>query len=212
MVGITSLSGHKLIILKMLVAAGTVERDFYRQWPAHHPPNKKGNKMENKSYTVPEKFASATLHFMYGSISKPSQPKSVEAYLSERKFALLADLCGEGLSKEQIGAAVRSGKVNVAPVFSKRNTDLFWLPEAESELEKLAQKAQELCGGDGKNLNLPVAGDIVSIGGALKSQQLALVALAYAAHRGLIKETAMDRGLGVGNLFVSTNSPLVGLI
>ncbi len=167
--------------------------------------------MGNENYTVPEKFASATVHFTYR-LAKPSQPESVEAYLKEKKFALLADLRAEGLSKEQIEAAVRSGSVKVAPVFSKRITDLFWLQESESELEKLAQQAQELCGGDGKNPNAPIGGDIVSVGGELESQQLALVALAYAAHKGLVKETGVDRGLGVGPIFLSTTNPLTTLL
>ena len=168
--------------------------------------------MEKENYQVPEEFATATVHFLYGGVSKPSQPKSVEVYLKGKKFALLADLIKEGLSKEQIEAAVREGKVNVAPVFSKRTTDLFWIPEAESELEKLARQTQELCGGDGTNPSSPVAGDIVSVGGALGSQQLALVALAYAAHKGLVKETRMDRGLGVGPLFMSSSSPLAAML
>jgi hypothetical protein len=164
-----------------------------------------------KDYALPKKYASATIHFLYG-CSKPSNPSSVVAYLKEKKYATIADLIGEGLAKDQIEAEVRDGEIKVAPVFQKRITDLFWLPESESELEKLAKQTQVLCGGDGTDGNAPAMGDVVSVGAELGSQQIALVALAYAAHKGYVKETQIDRGIGVGPCFVSTENPLATII
>lgn len=163
-----------------------------------------------KPYKMPEKIAYATIHYLYG-FSTPSHPESVEAYLREKKYALAADLLVEGLSPEQIEEAVNSGQVRVAPVFNSRTTDLYWLPEAEGGLEELAAAAQANSGGNGSDPNAPAFGDVVSIGGVLESQQLALAALAYGAHRGLVLETTIDRGIGVGPLFISKDSPLAAL-
>lgn len=162
-------------------------------------------------YRLPEKFASATIHFLYG-FSNPSHPASAEAYLADKKYALTADLVAEGLTPEQIEAAVNSGRVKVAPVFKNRISDLYWIPEAEGGLEELAAKARENCGGDGTNPDSPVFGDVLSLGAELDSQQIALAAIAYAANRELIVETTFDRGAGVGNLFVSKDSPLAKLL
>jgi len=161
-------------------------------------------------YELPEKCANMTVHFLYG--TAPSNPDSVIAYLKEKKYALIADLVNEGLTKEKIEQAVREDKVKVAPVSSKRMSDLFWLPEYESELEEMAKKAQKLCGGDCKDGNAPIGGDVLSLGADFDSQQLALVALTYAAHKGYVKETEIDRGAGVGPLFVSSESPLIKLL
>lgn len=51
-------------------------------------------------------------------------------------------------------------------------------------------------------------GDIVSVGAALGSQQIAMAGIAYAAYKGLVLETEIDRGMGVGNMFISKDSPL----
>ncbi len=162
-------------------------------------------------YQLPERFASATIHFGYG-ISEPTRPASVHAYLEERRYALIADLIAEGLTSQQIEEAVNNGQVKTAPVFKSRTTDLFWIPEAEGGLEELAAAAYANAGGDGSDPNAPVGADIVSLGGTLESQQLALVALSYAAHKGMVIETDIDRGMGVGNLFVSKDGPLARML
>jgi hypothetical protein len=61
-------------------------------------------------------------------------------------------------------------------------------------------------------MNAPVGGDVLSLGGEFDSQQVALIALVYAAHKGYVKETKIDRGAGVGPLFVSSKSPLAKLL
>lgn len=168
---------------------------------------------ENKKlpYKVPEKVVSATIHFLYG-ISERGKFKSVNDYLRANKYALTADLIQEGFKPEQIEEAVNSGSVKVAPVFNKRISDLYWTAEVEKELDELSVKVQNQCGGDGSDGNAPVGGDIVSIGGLLGSQQMALAGIAYAASRGLVLETDIDRGVGVGNMFVSKDSPLAFMV
>lgn len=164
-------------------------------------------------YKLPEKFADATVHFLYG-LSEPTKPGSVLGYLrlQDKKYAFIADLIAEGLTPEQIEQAVNSGDVKTAPVFNSRVTDLFWDPEAEGVLEELAVAAQANAGGDGTDPNAPIRADVVSLGGFFESQQIALVALAFAAHRGLVIETDIDRGMGVGNMFVSKDSPLARIL
>src|SRR3990167_3393180 len=163
------------------------------------------------SYKVTEKVASATIHFLYG-LSERGNNTSVEAYLSENRYALTADLLQEGFTTEQIEEAVNSGKVKVAPAFKARVSDLFWVEEHEAELDKLAAQVERECGGDGTDMNVPVMGDVASVGATLGSQQTAMAALVYAAHRGIIVETEIDRGIGVGPLFISKKSPMASLV
>lgn len=172
--------------------------------------NPEGNKGK-LPYKVPKKIASATIHFLYG-ISERGKFKSVNDYLKANKYALTADLIQEGFKPEQIEEAVNNGSVKVAPVFKKRISDFYWTPEAEKELDELSAKIQYQCGGDGSDGNAPVGGDIVSIGGLLGSQQMALAGIAYAASKGLVLETDIDRGMGVGNMFVSKDSPLAFMV
>lgn len=173
--------------------------------------NPEGNKRK-LPYKVPEKIASATIHFLYG-ISERGKFKSVNDYLKVNKYALTADLIQEGFKPEQIEEAVNSGSVKVAPVFNKRISDFYWTTEAEKELDELSVKIQYQCGGDGSDGNAPVGGgDIVSIGGLLGSQQMALAGIAYAASKGLVLETDIDRGMSVGNMFVSKDSPLAFMV
>lgn len=172
--------------------------------------SKEGDKRKSP-YKVPEKIASATIHFLYG-ISEKGKFKSVNDYLKANKYALTADLIHEGFKPEQIEEAVNNGSVKVAPVFKKRISDFYWIPEAEKELDELSIKVQWQCGGDGSDRNAPVMGDIVSIGGMLGSQQMALAGLAYAASKGLVLETNIDRGMGVGNMFLSKDNPLAPIV
>ncbi len=166
---------------------------------------------QGNPYKTPEKFASATIHFFYG-FSEPGQHDSVPAYLNEKKYALTADLVQEGFSPQQIEESVNSGGVRVAPVFRKRVTDLYWITEAENELDEMAAQAQRNCGGDGTDPNAPVGGDVASLGGILGSQPLALAVVTYAAHKGLLVETEIDRGIGVGPMYVSKDSPLASIL
>lgn len=160
-------------------------------------------------YKLPEKFASATVHFLYG-LSESGSYNSVSQYLKDKKYAFIADLISEGFKPEQIEEAVNTpDEIKVAPVFKARVTDMFWTSEAEDELDRLADVAKEQCGGDGTNGNSPAFGDVVSLGGVLESQQLALVAITYAANKGTILETSMDRQMGAGPVFTSKDSPLV---
>lgn len=162
-------------------------------------------------YKVPEKIVSATIHFLYG-ISERGKFKSVNDYLVANKYALTADLIQEGFTPEQIEEAVNNNSVRVAPVFDKRISDFYWTPEAEKELDELSVKVKYQCGGDGSDGNAPAMGDIVSIGRILGSQQMALAGIAYAASKGLVLETDIDRGVGVGNVFVSKDSPLAFMV
>lgn len=162
-------------------------------------------------YKVPEKIASATIHFLYG-ISEREKFASVDDYLAANKYALTADLIEEGFKPEQIEEAVNSGSIKVAPVFNKRISDFYWTTEAEKELDELSVKVQFQCGGNGSDGDAPVGGDIVSIGGVLGSQQMALAGIAYAANKGLVLETDIDRGMGVGNMFISKDSPLAFMV
>lgn len=162
-------------------------------------------------YKVPEEIVSATIHFLYG-ISERRKFSSVNDYLTANKYALTADLIQEGFTPEQIEEAVNNGSVKVVPVFDKRISDLYWTPQAEKELNELSVRVQYQCGGDGSDGNAPTMGDIVSIGGALGSQQIALAGIAYASSKGLILETDIDRGMGVGNMFVSKDSPLASIV
>lgn len=166
---------------------------------------------QKQPYKLPQEAASATVHFLYG-LSEPGSYGSIAAYLKDKKYAFIADLIAEGFKPEQIEEAVNSGGIKTTPVFKKRVTDMFWISEAEEELEKLASEAKEQCGGDGTNREAPAFGDVVSVGGALESQQLALVAITYAVSKGMILETAMDRRLGVGPVFVSKDNPLARVL
>ncbi len=166
---------------------------------------------QGQPYKTPESFASATIHFMYG-LSERGQYDSVAAYLGDKKYALTADLAQEGFSPEQIEEAVNSGSVKAAPVFRKRATDFYWTTEAEVDLDEMAAQAQRNCGGDGTDPNAPVGGDVVSLGGILGSQPLALAVVTYAAHKGLLIETEIDRGIGVGPMYVSKDSPLASVL
>ena len=76
-------------------------------------------RQQGQPYKASERFASMTIHFMYG-FSEQSQFSSVSDYLNDKKYALTADLAQEGFSPEQIEEAVNSGLVKVAPVFRKR--------------------------------------------------------------------------------------------
>lgn len=163
-----------------------------------------------RPYKLPEKAASATIHFLYG-LPERGNHASVKDYLLEKKYALIADLVQEGFTQEQIEEAVNSDTVKVAPVFQTRISDLFWVEEHEGELDKLAAQMERECGGDGTDENVPVMGDVVSVGGTLGSQQTAMVALVYAAHKGIIVETTNDRGMGVGPLFISKKSPMASI-
>jgi len=162
-------------------------------------------------YKVPEKVASATVHFMYG-LSEKGDNASVEGYLSEHKYGLTADLLQEGFTTEQIEEAVNSGKVKVTPAFKNRVSDLFWVEEHEKELDQLAAQMEQECGGDGTDMNVPAMGDVASVGATLGSQQIAMVALIYAAHKGIVTETDIDRGIGVGPLFISKKSPMASVL
>lgn len=169
------------------------------------------NSEQQEPYKVPEQFASATIHFLYG-ISEKGDYRTVAEYLVDKKFALTADLIQEGFTPEQIEDAVNNGGVRTAPVFKKRISDLYWTEDSEYELDKLAARVERECGGDGTDLNVPAMGDVVSVGGALGSQQLAMAALVYAAHKGLVGETEIDRGMGVGNLFINKKNPIARII
>ncbi|OGD87632.1 hypothetical protein A2870_03080 [Candidatus Curtissbacteria bacterium RIFCSPHIGHO2_01_FULL_41_11] len=162
-------------------------------------------------YKVPERIASATIHFMYG-ISEKGDYRTIAEYMIDKKFCLTADLIQEGFTSDQIEDAVNDGGVKVAPVFKKRISDLYWTEETAYELDKMAVRVERECGGDGTDLNVPAMGDVMSVGAALGSQQLAIAALAYAAHKGLIGETGIDRGMGVGNLFINKKNPLAGIL
>ncbi|OGD95536.1 hypothetical protein A3A48_00770 [Candidatus Curtissbacteria bacterium RIFCSPLOWO2_01_FULL_37_9] len=168
-------------------------------------------KGQQPPYKVPERIASATIYFLYG-LSEKGSNSSVEDYLKERKFALTADLVQEGFTQEQIESAVNNGNVKVAPVFKKRVTDFYWLPESEEELDQLAARVERECGGDGTDMNVPAMGDVASVGAVLESQQLAMAALVYANHKGIVAETEIDRGIGVGPLFISKKNPMANLI
>ena len=108
-------------------------------------------------YKVPEKVASATIHFLYG-ISERGKFASVNDYLKAKKYALTADLIQEGFKQEQIEEAVNNGSVKVAPVFNKRISDFYWTTEAEKELDELSAKVQFQCGEDGSDGNAPMGG------------------------------------------------------
>ena len=172
--------------------------------------NPEGDKRKSP-YKVPKKIASATIHFLYG-ISEKGKFKSISDYLKANRYALTADLIQEGFKPEQIEEAVNGGLVRVAPVFKKRISDFYWIPEAEKELDELSANVQYQCGGSGRDGNGPAMGDVVSIGAALESQQIALAVIAYAANKGLILETDINRGMGVGNIFVSKDNPLAPIV
>ena len=162
-------------------------------------------------YKVPAEFASVTIHFLYYGLSEKGHYPSVKEYFREKQYALTADLIKEGFTPEQIEKAVDSGVVRVAPVFKKRVTDFYWTKEAEKSLNKMAELAAKNCGGDGTDFNVPAFGDIASLGGIFESQQIALAALAYAAHKNLVAETDMDRGIGIGPLFINKANPVASL-
>ena len=61
-------------------------------------------------------------------------------------------------------------------------------------------------------MNVPAMGDVASVGATLGSQQIAMVALIYAAHKGIVTETDIDRGIGVGPLFISKKSPMASVL
>ncbi len=170
-----------------------------------------GETQQGQPYKTPESFASATIHFMYG-LSERGKYDSVAAYLGDKKYALTADLTQEGFSPEQIEEAVNGGSVKAAPVFRKRVTDFYWTTEAEVELDQMAAQAQRNCGGDGTDPNAPAFGDVASLGGVLESQQLALAVVTYATHKGLLVETEIDRGIGVGPVYISKNNPLASVL
>jgi hypothetical protein len=165
---------------------------------------------QREPYKVPERIASATIHHAYGFSERGEYPTVVD-YLLDKKYALTADLLAEGFKPKQIEDAVNAGGVNAAPVFKTRITDFYWVEEAEEALDAMAVIAQENCGGDGSSPNAPAFGDVVSLGGVLESQQLALAALTYAEHKGMVVDTGIDRGMGVGPAYVSKDSPLVTL-
>lgn len=165
---------------------------------------------QREPYKLPEQIASATIHHLYGFSERRGYPTVVD-YLLDRKYALTADLLAEGFKPKQIEDAVDAGGVKVASVFKTRITDFYWVQEAEEELGLMAVAAQENCGGDGSNPNAPAFGDVVSLGGVLESQQLALAALTYAEYKGMVVDTGIDRGMGVGPAYVSKDSPLVAL-
>lgn len=169
---------------------------------------------ENQPYKIPERFASMTIHFMYG-FSEPGHYGSVGAYLGavgEKKYALTADLVSEGFSPQQIEEAVNSGEVKVAPVFTKRATDFYWTNEAETELDQITDQAQRNCGGNGTDPDAPAFGDVASLGEIFGSQQIALAVIAYGAHKGLLLETGIDRGIGVGPVYISKDNPLASIL
>lgn len=168
-------------------------------------------KGQQPPYKVPERIASATIHFLYG-LSEKGSYVSVRDYLLEKKYALTADLVQEGFTAEQIEEAVNSGKVKVAPVFKARISDFYWVQEHEKELDQLTTQVERECGGDGTDMDVPAMGDVASVGGVLGSQQIAMAALVYAAHKGVVAETSIDRGIGVGPLFINTKNPVANLI
>ena len=157
------------------------------------------DRTEQEPYRMPERFATATVHFLHG-LSEPGMHASVEDYVKDNGYALCAELAQAGFKPEQIEAAVNSGLVHQAPVFNARITDLYWSPEAEGELDDLARKAEAACS---------QGCDVVSLGGELESQQSAIVAIAFAAHKGQILETPIMRQ--VGPLFVSKDSQMAFL-
>lgn len=181
--------------------------------PEQNPGKGSGRSEEHpkKPYKVPERIVSATIHFLYG-FSERGKFASVNDYLKVNKYALTADLIQEGFQPEQIEEAVNGGSMKVAPVFENRISDFYWTSEAEKELDELSAKIQFQCGGDGTDGNAPIMGDIVSIGAALGSQQIAMAGIAYAASKGLVLEVEMDRGMGVGNMFVSKDNPLASIM
>lgn len=137
------------------------------------------------TYKVPEKFATMTTS---ANLSGETY-ESVEEYFSKNHYALLADLIGTRLPNESIENAVHTGIIKAAPwPLEERITDLLWSKEQESttKLDQLAARAIEAC--YGKTAQEPIAGNIMSVGAEMDSQQLALVGLVYARARGDLRE------------------------
>lgn len=156
-----------------------------------------GEQEPKEHYRLPERFASMTIHHLYG-ISEQKPDETVDSYFAHNGFALIADLLASGLSKEDIENAVNSGRVKVAHWPKKEpQTDLFWAEDEETivKLTELADRVVELC--YGQDEHQPVGGDFASVGAELGSQQLALAGLIYAREQGKLREFAeFDNGAG----------------
>lgn len=172
-------------------------------------------------YQAPERVAPMTLRFGGFSGAK-DRGLSIVNSLRGEKAGFLSDLVAGGYTQREVEDAVNNGSVKVAPVFSERVTDLYWVaePQVEADLDRLAIEIQRQCGGTGAgaDMDLPIMGDVVSVGGYLEEypvpgfenysgQPIALAGIAYAAHKGLVLETKLNRGPAVpGPLFVSKDS------
>jgi hypothetical protein len=157
------------------------------------------------AYKVPEKIVSATIHFLYGISEKGS--KNLLEFMTEKKFALTADLLQYGFTPQQIEEAVNSSRLKVVPwPKNQRKTDFYWLNDisALAELEKLAADATKFCYGQDKS-NKPIGGDLASVGAEMGSQQLAIVGLIYAREQGRVVELE-DFDRGAGPLYVNSDS------
>ncbi len=163
------------------------------------------------TYEVPEKFVSATIHFLYGLSER--ETRSLVGYMREKKFALTADLMASGFSPTQIEEAVNSGLLKAVPwPRNQRKTDFYWLNDrsAEQELQRLADEAVKYCSGEDPTNpqgSDPIGGDFASVGAKIGSQQLALPGLIYAREQGrLVEFEELDRG--AGPIYMSSQSPL----
>jgi|SRR3989344_3817736 len=147
-------------------------------------------------YRLPDEFTSMTIHHLYG-ISEQAEGETIDGYFAKNGFALIADLLEAGLSREEIEAAVNSGKILVGHWPKKEpKSDFFWVEDEpiKAKLAELADRAVELCYGDEHQ---PVGGNFASVGAEIGSQQLAIAGLIYAREQGTLREIPeMDNGAG----------------
>jgi hypothetical protein len=158
------------------------------------------------TYHVPEKFVSATIHFLYG-LSEPEPGVTMTSYMAEHKFALLADLVESGVPISAIETAVDQGRVHVTPWPKKvPRTDFFWVDAGVPELETMADLAVREC--YGATAEEPIGGTFASVGAVMGSQQAALAALIFAREQGRLREVLQMESpeMGTGPVYVVRGS------
>lgn len=156
-------------------------------------------------YIFPERFALMTTR-----IGDGEEIESAQDYLANHHFALAADFAGTGLRGSDIEDAVNGGQIKAAPwPLNLRETDFFWglSDESTEKLDTLAQQAVAAC--YGQTPEEPFGGNIMTVGGEMGSQQLALAGLVYARERGDLREiepTEETGGTAMNCLYIVRDS------
>jgi len=155
-----------------------------------------------RSYVFPEEIATMTTRMGDGEAFDSAQD-----YLAKHHFALAADFAITGLRREDIQTAVREEQIKAAPwPLKERVTDFFWGIDDPSveKLEGLATKAIAAC--YGQDEQQPIGGNVMSVGGEMGSQQLALAGLVYAREHGDLREIMLPEADALGVMYVVRDS------